>query len=781
MPKNDLNNDIEYSNKINKIIFTLVKEQKWDDVLELIDKNYENFDYNIKDGSNTWFLEYLIIFNKHLIIEKLLTKHIRIDILDEENRSILYNVIKFSYIDILKILLQQDKKKVGKSILNIIDNEGNTPIYYCVKFCNETALNIMTTYQTYYYGKNKEGENILHYSVKTMNLSIFKILNNFISNINIGTNNNETCFHLAIKYKHHALITYILECFDKNPLYIDFDIKEIKYNFTALHYIFISIDFQMIYIFKDYFKYFNVNALDKSGNTIYHYWINNISMNTYKLVDINKTTNILFDLEIDYDLVNIDGNTALHLFLTGTEKSIEANNLLMVTLIFRTNINIQNNLGESCLFMLIKKNLWKNVANKLVDKKLDIFIMNKKRNTLFDYLDNEDISIFLDLVIKSYLHKIETYENIKWVDYWDNRCKTCISLSDLNETEKELIKEMDVNLNDGTNTLCYNIIKNKISKYIDYFKLNKNNHMINSYPVTIQYPQLIKTYFDVKISTFTGSTLDVYSSLYFMELRHKNIFRSSLKLIKDAPVVCNSVKSEQDNTFICEVTGFEILWKNHQLVFPFSVTELINNLSNIKAENKIRFYGIPIGIEINSTLYSTAGHANFLLFDFKQMEVERFEPHGANNPEGLDYDTNLFDNMLENKIKSFKLQFKYISPMKYLPKIGFQIMEIHELKSDFIGDPNGFCSAWCSWWIDIRMSNPDINRKKLSKLLIKEIINDNYSLKQLIRNYSKYMTDQRDKLLIKIDSDINDWINDKISKKNIQILNNIIISEINAL
>ena len=62
------------------------------------------------------------------------------------------------------------------------------------------------------------------------------------------------------------------------------------------------------------------------------------------------------------------------------------------------------------------------------------------------------------------------------------------------------------------------------------------------------------------------------------------------------------------------------------------------------------------------------------------MQVERFEPHGAEPPYGMDYNANLLDNLLKNKISSFKLGFEYISPSEYLPKIGFQIKEIYELK-----------------------------------------------------------------------------------------------------
>jgi hypothetical protein len=218
------------------------------------------------------------------------------------------------------------------------------------------------------------------------------------------------------------------------------------------------------------------------------------------------------------------------------------------------------------------------------------------------------------------------------------------------------------------------------------------------------------------------------------------------------------------------MTGFEILWKNYQLFIPSSKSnDLIRELTYIKMNKKNRFFIIPIGIELNTNEYSY-GHANILLFDFEIMQVERFEPHGSDAPHGLDYDANLLDNLLENKINSFKLGFQYMSPSSFLPKIGFQIKEIYELKSDYIGDPNGFCAVWCFWWCDIRIKNPDINRKKIVELLSKEIINEDFSYKKLIRNYSNYITEIRDKVLIKTGVNINDWINDTINTEQQKLL-----------
>jgi ankyrin repeat protein len=752
----DFNKEIDRIHTLTTKIFQLIKMQDWKNLFTLIKTN--DMDYNIKDNSNTWLIEYLVMFNQLNIIELLLTKNIRIDIKDEQNRSILYSVIKFSYIPILRLLLKKDKEIIGKSILEIRDNEENIPLFYAIKFFNKEIIEIIFNYQNNFYSKNSDGENALHLAVKTLDLDIFKLILTKITDINIKKNNGETCLHLAIKHRCYDIIKYIIaEYIDNSKKNINLNLTESKYNFSPLHYIFLSLDFQLVMIFEKCLNRFNPNIQDKSGNIFLHYFINNIIQNSdsykkdnlYFLVDLTKKLNI------NYNLYNIDGNTPCHILLLNLDIFKKDYNIIINNLIEDTDLNVQNQNGESCLFLLIKNHFWKEVSNILIKKKLDIFIIDINRNTMFDYLDSDDLEEFTILVTNSYLYlSTDTEYGSKWLDYWDNRCKKNINLKELNETEKELIQNINI---DSNKSLCFALINDKIKNYIKSFKKDKKMYNIHSFPIHTKYPKLIDNYPDVVLPTFTGSTIDVLSGLMFLNNKYKTQLATSLKLIDSEKSLINCASG------VCEISGFEILWKNFQLLFPSSKSnDLMRELTHIKINKKIRFFSTPIGIELNTKDY-VYGHANILLFDFVTMQVERFEPHGAEPPYGLDYNARLLDNLLENKIDSFKLGFKYISPFDYLPKIGFQIKEIYELKSDYIGDPNGFCAVWCIWWTDMRIGNSDIERNKLVDLLFKEIINEEYSYKKLIRNYSYFITDLRDKLLTKANININNWINDTMS------------------
>jgi ankyrin repeat protein len=768
----DFNKEIDKLENIVLEIFKLIKSQDWKSLLKLIKSN--DIDYNIKDNSNIWLIEYLIMFNQIELIEVLLTKNIRIDVCDEQNKTILYSVIKFSYIPILKLLLEKDKTIIGQSVLDVKDNEENIPLFYAIKFFNIEAIKLILDYQTNLYIKNVDGENALHLAVKTMNLEIFKIILSKLTDINVKKNNGENSLNLAIKYKCYDIINFILEEFVEKTNKLEFNNKETKYGFSILHYIFLSLDFQLIVSFSKYFIRFDTNIQDKSGNIFLHYFINNIIQNnSIKIEDIDYTISEIKKLNIDYNLFNIDGNTPCHIMLLHIDIFKNKYNLLINVLIERTNLNIQNKNGESCLFLLIKSGYWKSVSNILSKKKLDVFIIDKNRKTIFEYLDTDDTELFVEILTNSYLYILTNLENSKkWLDYWDNRCKKNVNLTELNETEKELIQHIKL---DNNKPLCFNIINNKLKNFIINFKKDKKIHDKNSYPIHIKYSKLIETYPDIIVPTFTGSTIDILTGLMYLNTKHKKTITTSLNLI-DLHLELVNCKNN-----ICEMAGFEILWKNYRLFLPSSkFNDLLRELTRIKMNKNSRFFIIPIGIEMNTNEFSY-GHANMLIFDFETLQVERFEPHGQDPPYGLEYDAKLLDNVLENTINFYKLGFVYISPSKYLPKIGFQIKEIYELKNDYIGDPNGFCATWCLWWSDIRITHSNIDRKKLVEILFKEIINEDISYKKLIRNYSGFITKIRDKILEKINININDWINDTLTLEQQKLLDTKFKNEIKHL
>jgi hypothetical protein len=799
----DFNKLIDKKNETIVKIFDLVKQRSWEELVKII-KN-SSIDLNIKDNSGTWLLEYAILFNQIKLVDALFEKNARIDITDDNTKSVLYNVIKFSYIEILTKFLEKDKTAIGKSILELKDSTQNIPLFYAIKLFNLDCVKIILEYTKNFYISNSDGDNALHLAIKSQNFELFKLVWEKFSDVESRNKSGESYLHLMIKLKCYDMLEYFISNIkNKHELMKIINFVEYKHNFTILHYICISLDFVSIKILSkfDVIELLDGNIQDNSGNIFYHYFITNIL--NYKVIGTELAENILKmnklfkKIKWNINIYNIDGNTPSHIFFSNIHFFSKSNlNILINSISETSNMNIQNFKGESVLYLIVKNNYWKNISNVLVDKKLDIFIIAEDKHIIFDYLEKKDYGDFLNIVTSSYLNQlVNDTKSSKWIEYWDNRCKKIVKLNELNETELELIKNLNIDPSKTKNdNICFDIIKNKLDKAIEIFVQSKKSFDNTSYPITHKFSKLILSYPNVVVSTFTGSTLDVLSGLIYLmtkfnSVEHKmssNYVESSINIIKNKEDIIDckkinsglTVKQEKSENQICEIFDFEIMWNNKNIIFPTYKNYTVNNIIKWIYENKTngcRWFVVPIGIELG-----TFSHANYLIVDVEMMEIERFEPHGSHPPVGLNYEPELLDIFILNYIEESGLKFKYFKPKDYLPKIGFQTIEINEQKSDYIGDPNGFCALWCVWWADMRLSNPNIQRDKLVKQLNKELINGKYSYKKLIRDYSYYIVDIRNKFLNKAYTNINEWINDSIPQKNIELLNSVIVNEINNL
>ena len=83
----------------NIILFDYVKNHQWDKFLDLIKKD-ETIDINIRDSNFNYLIQYAIMFNKKDITTLLINRGCKLDIIDADGRSILFNPIKFNYIEI---------------------------------------------------------------------------------------------------------------------------------------------------------------------------------------------------------------------------------------------------------------------------------------------------------------------------------------------------------------------------------------------------------------------------------------------------------------------------------------------------------------------------------------------------------------------------------------------------------------------------------------------------------------------------------------------------------
>ena len=730
-------NNVKRDNIIKNKIFVLLENGKWLKIKKILLEN-EKLDCDFKDNKNIYFLDYLVLFNQYDII-KLIINKIKIDIVNENQQTILYIIIKYGYTNLLNLILEKNNNMFGKDILEMFDIYGNNSLFYCVLFNSIDCLKILLKYTQNFNFKNKNGYNALHFSVINSNFEMFKILLTKI-NVNSKTNNGETSLILSLKHQNIDVLYYLLSYKD-----VEFNDVENKYSFTALHYLAYMDDYELYYIIEPYINKFDGNIQDKSGNIFFHYFINSLNKKNNK-IDSLKIFNVIKKNKFNYNIKNVDGNIVAHLFLENNNNVINEFEEILNEMIIHSNLNIQNNSGESCFFLLVKQKLWIKYFNILENKKLDVFILNNKRENLFKFIDIKDFDLFLTLITKSYINILTKNKDLK-INYLlevDNKC-------------------VDYKKKDECFKLIYERLKNNI---FDFTKNNIIKNTMNSYPKKIIYPNLIENYKNVLFSSYTSTSINLFCGLYYLSKKFKNV-RTPLNLINNETKIINFNENYYD--FI----NYSLQWKNYKLINDFDNLE--NYIKTIKSKNL--FFIIPLNIILFNNK-NFIGHSNYIIFDFEKKTVERFEPYGAITPNSLNYDFNLLDNTLENYFLTIDKDFIYISPNKYLSKFSFQYKEIYEEQNNYIGDPDGFCSAWSLFWTEMRIKFSNINLYKLELLIFIEMLNKNIGFRKLIRNYSINITIIRDMFLKKIKTNINEWENDNVPFKQVLKLEKIIKTQI---
>ena len=91
---------------------------------------------------------------------------------------------------------------------------------------------------------------------------------------------------------------------------------------------------------------------------------------------------------------------------------------------------------------------------------------------------------------------------------------------------------------------------------------------------------------------------------------------------------------------------------------------------------------------------------------------------------------------------------EYYPPEAFLPYESFQTIQENEKvwvnrKED--DEPVGYCSVWSAWFIDLRLSNPDVDKDELVKLAMNRLkklkAETGLTFTSFIRNYSGLIVD----------------------------------------
>ena len=186
---------------------------------------------------------------------------------------------------------------------------------------------------------------------------------------------------------------------------------------------------------------------------------------------------------------------------------------------------------------------------------------------------------------------------------------------------------------------------------------------------------------------------------------------------------------------------YAILWKDSNLFWLDS--NLQDCLKTCISNKNSRYIMLKVTIFTkNNTL-----HANIILYDKEDNSYRRFEPYGNL----LISDELQLDTMIIDIFKKLtKKHIKYYKPSDYLEEGRFQAVS-NDGNSDVrrVGDPMGFCLAWCFWYIEIRVKNKTLSEKELIRLAAEKIFtsycDSQTPYNDFIRDYGRMLNEQKDK------------------------------------
>lgn len=713
-------------NSIYLKLFDFAKKNLWDDFKKIILEN-DKLNLNIRDDNNNYLINFIILNNKIDILELFLEKKCKIDVIDSDNKSILYIPIKFDYHEIVDLLLKYDSSIIGISNTEIKDNNGNYPIHYTILCKNLKMLKLFKKYNKSFNKFDSENNSLLHLAIKSNSKEIFDfVLENSkdYDNLNIYGENQ---LRYTVNYNN---LDFLKVLYEKKG---NVNNQDYRNEMTPIMY---SIILDKIEIFKYLLDKSNLNLQDNLGNNILHYTIIYNKLNYINdIIDLLKNNINLINL----NNTNMFGKTVLHLILDKLE--INSNIITLIDLDFiiqNTKINIQDNLGNTLLLLLCKNKIWMKFYDSLSNKKLNHNIVNLNKEKPIDFVSDENKDKFFNLITTSYLNYIRKNDFLYNEEIF-NICKKKISYYKRNDLKDYL---NDVNLIKSEKDICFNVIKNLIINNKVFFPTK-----LRTYCLEIDEFKKLS-----KLNLFyTGSRIDILFGLIYL-LKQFNITTSISNNFYKNDDIKNYYLEFKNIKLNNDFLNFEIIWDGQKIFYP---NNLIEEINTFKADKNKNFYVIPIGIELGDK-----AHANILIYDKKNNSLERFEPHGNTYPRNFNYFPNKLDNLLKNFFSNIFMKLNYINIKEILPKIGFQTLELLEhSKNKQLGDPGGFCAVWCIWYVFNRIKFNDIDNKKLVNKLIQKINLNNLSLKNIIRNFSKEIIVIRDELLQKSNLNINLWIN----------------------
>lgn len=399
-------------------------------------------------------------------------------------------------------------------------------------------------------------------------------------------------------------------------------------------------------------------------------------------------------------------------------------------------IVLENNLNND---IISPSNLFKFIYESDINSK------NLKNNTPLHYLarnsKNINLALFSNILKKKNINlNIKDYKNKTPLDYLSKNEKKIFSGFLENNLTNQNTNESEINMPEIKNT-NFGLFNSDVLHNVIYTIMILRKYKNLSIP---------KQKLDIKKQNIEINNFNYLS----------NYKSSEGKLIKDI------INIYLENFY--EIIPYLILWKSNELHFYYdglqkSIKEELKNKSK-------RFIFIKLSLIPNSS----GTHANILIYDKKLNILERFEPYGPNGM--LDEEKlNIYLEILSKNL--FNKKTKFISPKLFLDDTKFQIVSSDsDPDNKKLGDPIGYCLAWCFWYLELRLKNPNVPAKELVKFAFNEILQkhdkDSNQVLSYIRNYSQELDVMKNKFLKEAGIPETDFYNTNFTNNQLELIIN---------
>lgn len=153
-------------------------------------------------------------------------------------------------------------------------------------------------------------------------------------------------------------------------------------------------------------------------------------------------------------------------------------------------------------------------------------------------------------------------------------------------------------------------------------------------------------------------------------------------------------------------------------------------------DNRFIIFPVYLSTSLSLDIY----HANLMIFDKQLNTFELFEPNvDVSYLMRNRYGDNYFQPVIDLFETFFKRRFSLRYPQEYCPIMNFQDLDYLQSTTS-----KGFCLAWVIWYLDVRLSNPDVPSEDLIRLSISKILDSKETFENFIRRYAKLLSELKE-------------------------------------